>query len=138
MAGETRKIDMIVVHCSDSDPKRTTLDDIRQWHIARGFHNIGYHWVVNAAGAVQQGRRESETGAHCHGDNANSIGVCLIGKDTFTEAQFEALHELVAEIKTRYGLSNAAVWGHRDRPSGMAQGKTCPNFDVRKHFPVED
>lgn len=127
----------IIVHCSDSNPERTTIDDIRAWHLARGWRDIGYHWVINPGGAVLQGRREAEMGAHCQGDNEDSLGICLIGRAEFTDAQFVALRMLVADIQRRFDITNAAVFGHRDRPSGALQGKTCPNFEVRERFPVE-
>lgn len=132
---------MIVIHCSDSKPS-VTVDDIRKWHTdpppqGRGWKDIGYHFVIYPDGSVHEGRPVEQVGAHCEGDNLFSVGICLTGKDVFSDAQFDALNRLVLDLKSRYNFTNASVYGHRDRPSGKAQGKTCPNFDVRERFPLE-
>lgn len=135
-----RMISQIIVHCSDSGPS-TTVADIDSWHKARGWRGIGYHWVIYPDGSAHSGRPEEEVGAHCEGDNLFSIGVCLIGgkdgRNDFTKAQLDKLAEMVVSWKDKFALSNNSVFGHRDRPSGKAQGKTCPNFEVRDLFPRE-
>lgn len=134
-----RKIDKIIVHCSATpEGEDYTVADIRAWHLARGFADIGYHYVVYRDGSIHAGRAESKVGAHCTGQNAHSIGVCYVGgcpprsvadwqkkaKDTRTEAQRAALARLVGGLARKYG---ASVHGHRD----FAQ-KSCPSFDVHK------
>ncbi len=129
-----RKITKIIVHCSATpEGKDYTVADIDRWHKQRGWEGIGYHYVVYRDGSVHAGRSEAAIGAHCAGQNANSIGVCYIGglavdgktpKDTRTPAQRAALRELVARLKTKY--PNATVHGHREFAS-----KACPCFDVK-------
>ena len=42
-----RKINEIIVHCSATpEGKDFTVQQIRQWHLQRGFSDIGYHYVV--------------------------------------------------------------------------------------------
>lgn len=91
-----RNINEIIVHCSaTAEGKDFTTAQIKQWHLARGFSDIGYHWVIYRDGSVHAGRDESKIGAHCTGHNSYSIGVCYIGgcasdgktpKDTRTDA----------------------------------------------------
>lgn len=93
---QTRYINEIIVHCSATpEGKDFTVTDIKKWHLARGFSDIGYHYVIYRDGSVHTGRDESKIGAHCTGHNSYSIGVCYIGgcsadgktpKDTRTEA----------------------------------------------------
>ncbi|MDE6256057.1 MAG: N-acetylmuramoyl-L-alanine amidase, partial [Muribaculaceae bacterium] len=72
-----RKIDKIILHCSATpEGREVTVNDIRSWHIQRGFRTIGYHYVVYLDGSVHAGRPVEEIGAHCLGQNKNSIGVC--------------------------------------------------------------
>lgn len=133
-----RKIDKIIVHCSataeGSDVKTET---IRDWHI-RGEHfkDIGYHYVVELDGSIHKGRDEEEIGAHCAGQNANSIGICYVGgvakdgktpKDTRTEAQKTSIYWLLRVLKARY--PNAAIHGHRDFAA-----KACPSFDAKSEY----
>lgn len=93
---QTRYINEIIVHCSATpECKDFTVTDIKKWHLARGFSDIGYHYVIYRDGSVHTGRDKSKIGAHCTGHNSYSIGVCYIGgcsadgktpKDTRTEA----------------------------------------------------
>lgn len=132
-----RKIDKIIVHCSaTAEGKNFTVADITRWHKAQGWKTIGYHYVVYRDGSVHAGRDESEVGAHCSGQNANSIGVCYIGgvasdgktpKDTRTDAQKAGLRSIVSKLKAKY--PNATVYGHRDFAA-----KACPSFDAKKEY----
>jgi N-acetylmuramoyl-L-alanine amidase len=53
-----RKINLIVIHCSDTYARMDIgVNEIRQWHLQRGFNDIGYHYVIRRDGAIEQGRR---------------------------------------------------------------------------------
>lgn len=122
-----RRIRNIVIHCSDSpELMPVTADDIHQWHLARGWAGIGYHYVVLRDGFIEAGRPEYWVGAHVDRHNADTIGICLIGRSHFTAEQDRALRRLVERLIVRY--DDAGVVGHRD----LAKGKTCPNFDARE------
>lgn len=135
--GKLRTIDKIVVHCSATPKGRdVSVDTIRKWHVEeRGFSDIGYHWVVELDGSINKGRHESKSGAHAKGYNSRSIGVCYVGgvdsnmkaKDTRTEAQKEALHCLLVDLKGRY--PNAEIVGHCDLSK-----KDCPSFDAKSEY----
>lgn len=130
-----RKIDEIIVHCSATPRGReVSAADIDRWHRQRGFRCIGYHYVIRLDGSIECGRKESETGAHCKGHNARSIGICYVGGlstdgkvplDTRTDAQRVALTQLLMELKERY--PQARVFGHRDFAA-----KDCPCFDIHR------
>lgn len=126
-----RNIREIIVHCSATpDGKDFTVDDIRKWHKARGFSDVGYHYIVYRDGSVHDGRSVHLVGAHCTNHNANSIGVCYIGgvetdgktpKDTRTPQQKEALLTLLKQLKSLY--PQAKIYGHRNFAN-----KACPSF----------
>lgn len=123
-----RKVDTIIVHCSDTTSGN--VDSIRKYHIEHnGWNDIGYHFVILPSGLVEPGRPVNTPGAHTQGANAKSVGICLIGKKTFTEEQFKALRKLVGELRLYFG--GIPVKGHNEFPSAKKQGKTCPNFDVK-------
>ena len=121
-----RKIDKIILHCSDSDIK--AHDDvrvIREWHKKRNFKDIGYHYYIRKDGMIQKGRTWGTVGAHCRGQNKASLGICLGGRYKFTQKQFESLRELLNRIERELGELD--IYGHY-----AFSEKTCPNFDVEQ------
>lgn len=122
-----RGVDLVVIHCSDSDhAHHDNIKIIENWHKERGFKKIGYHYVITKDGKIHQGREEQEIGAHAQGYNKRSIGICLTGKNKFTEAQFETLEKLVKDICERYAIQKQDVLAHNE----LNPDKTCPNFDL--------
>ena len=108
-----RQIRKLIFHCSDSDNrKHDNLVIIRGWHIGRGFSDIGYHFLILQNGTVLAGRPVSNQGAHCKGQNEDSIGICLTGRDKFTEAQFEAAQKLAMDLCWQFGLGNDQIFAH--------------------------
>ena len=131
-----RKITNIIVHCADTPEGRDDkAEDIRRWHKARGFNDIGYHYVVDLDGTIEPGRDVTIAGAHTTGHNADSIGVCYIGgadtdmkpKDTRTEEQKTALRLLLKYLVRKY--PGAKIYGHRDFAN-----KSCPSFDAKTEY----
>jgi len=131
-----RTINKIIIHCTATKEGRsTTVAEVTNWHKDRGFVTIGYHYLIGLNGEIWTGRPVEQVGAHCTGQNANSIGVCYVGgldgdlqpKDTRTAEQKESLVRLVGELKERYPA--ATVHGHREFAN-----KACPCFDVSKEF----
>lgn len=144
-----RAIRDIVIHCSASpNGKPVSAQEIDSWHRQRGFKrtapvgqphlpHIGYHYVIDVDGTVTEGRSLGEIGAHVAGSNARSIGICLVGTDRFTPAQWASLKAIRADL--RAGFSTVRWCGHRDySPDQNGDGviepwefiKTCPGFDV--------
>lgn len=130
-----RKINKIIIHCSDSE--FGDASDIDQWHKERGWSKIGYHFVVLNGyhdkgklteaddGFIELGRDPQQQGAHTQWHNANSIGICMIGKHDFTEKQFKSLANLLRGLLIQYKLKIDDIYGHKD-----FSHKTCPNFDI--------
>lgn len=127
---------LIVLHYSathaDQDPG---VEDIRRMHLARGFNDVGYHYVIRRDGRIEKGRAEEVIGAHVKGHNTGSLGICCIGGleratgpnvgvDNRTVAQKEATILLLRDLLARH--PGAEVLGHRDLAPTQ-----CPGFDVR-------
>jgi len=120
-------IEKIVLHCSDSPHGHGTgAEDIHEWHLARGWSGIGYHYVICEDGALERGRPHYWKGAHVVGHNRNSLGICLIGIDTFTDPQWSTLTDLLRSLKMLY--PGVTIHGHYE----FTNGKTCPNFNVKQ------
>ena len=76
-----RQINKIIVHCSATrEGQDVSVDTIRKWHVeGRGWSDIGYHFYIDINGKIHKGRDIARMGAHCKGQNRNSIGVCYCG-----------------------------------------------------------
>jgi N-acetylmuramoyl-L-alanine amidase len=154
-----REIKNIVIHCSASpNASKISIEEIDGMHSARGFNrlrewhskfnphlrHVGYHVVIDCLGRDFTGRHLEEIGAHVQGSNTNSIGICLVGTDKFTPAQWVSL---AARVQTLGELfPEAKVCGHRDfSPDLDGDGvierhewlKICPGFDVKTWLAVE-
>lgn len=130
-----REVRYLVVHAS-ATPEDMDIgaEEIRRWHLKRGWLDIGYHFVIRRDGTVEYGREETVPGAHARGFNHISLGICLIGgveSDTnkpeanYTHAQWESLEALLHDKLDAY--PTAEVVGHRDLPN---VNKACPSFDT--------
>lgn len=138
LASTARGIDEVIWHCAATpEGKDFTVADIRAWHKARGWSDIGYHIVVYRDGSVHVGRPIGQQGAHCadHGKNGGTAGAVYIGgvskdgktpKDTRTPAQRSSMLWMTREMRRRRA-SIKRVTGHNQYSS-----KACPSFDVRK------
>lgn len=126
----------IVIHCSDSEFGNAQM--IEDWHKERGFDDIGYHVVITNGqitknefqdfmdGSIEIGRDWSINGSHARGYN-DYIGICLIGKKSFTSMQFEALLKVCKALIKEHDIKVVDVIGHYECEG---TDKTCPNFDV--------
>lgn len=124
---------MIIIHCSAVRPnQRSSAKDIGNWHKAKGWKGIGYHYVVRRDGSIEHGRPLWEVGAHCVGHNRHSIGICYEGglnaqgvpDDTRTPEQVRVLRELVERMHDCF--PRAVIVGHHD----LNPSKHCPCFDA--------
>ena len=132
-----RTIKEIIVHCTATPEGRIeTVQSIRNMHKAKGWYDIGYHYLIGLNGECWGGRNVNLIGAHCEGHNSNSIGVCYVGgvdkkmqaKDTRTEKQKDALVALLKDLRKLY--PKAKIYGHHD----FNKGKSCPCFDAKNEY----
>jgi N-acetyl-anhydromuramyl-L-alanine amidase AmpD len=142
--------DLIVFHCSATRPSQDIgRREIEEWHVAKGWTAIGYHFVIRRDGRLELGRPMLDIGAHVEGFNSHSVGVCMVGglledgseepngTNKFTPQQW-ATAILVRQFLW-LAFPGARVVGHRDlSPDSNHDGKiqprewlkTCPAFDV--------
>jgi hypothetical protein len=124
-----RKLGTLIVHHSAS-PLSTTLEDIRGWHLGRGWSDIGYHYVIEEDGKIRVGRPLWLTGAHCRRHNSYTVGVCLVGDNTrpgeeWTNAQIKSLKTLANAFNLVLPEMDAV--GHRDKTATL-----CPGLDIKE------
>lgn len=128
-----RPIRRIIIHHSAS-PRDTTVEQITEWHKARGWDSIGYNLVVTGSGAVRSGRDLRVPGAHAKGANLDSIGVCCTGDNTkpehaWSEVQILSLRAVVRSLEAAF--PGCEVLGHRDVPGAAT---ACPGLDAKELF----
>ena len=136
---EVNNPEYIIIHHSAT--AQGDAETFRRAHMAKGWRDIGYHYVIgngtySGNGEVETGRTEAEDGAHCSADGMNrkSIGICLVGNfgiDKPTTAQMEALRRLCRDIMTRHKIPPFKILGHGE----VAGANTaCPGkyFDMRR------
>lgn len=134
----SRRIDKIIIHCTATKPKQSqtiTVNDIKQWHLQRGFSDIGYHFVIYTDGSIHTGRDINKAGAHCTGQNSYSIGITTNSGldekgnpvDTRTEQQKASLLTMLLNLKKIY--PNATIHGHNEFAA-----KACPCYNVQKQY----
>ncbi|MEC7705366.1 MAG: N-acetylmuramoyl-L-alanine amidase, partial [Pseudomonadota bacterium] len=129
-----KKITYLIVHCADTpDTEDLRATDIHDMHLGFGWDGAGYHHIICRDGQIEPGRPFYWQGAHVYGQNENSLGICLIGRQKFTPAQMNSLSRLLHHLKCQY--PNAEIVGHRDVQD---TAKTCPNFDVRSWWTDEN
>ena len=147
-----KRTDFIVVHCSATRPQSNIgRDIIREWHLSKGWADIGYHLVIRRNGLMEPGRHFDANGAHVAGYNSVSVGVCLVGglyqdgteadddfEGLYTIEQKHALRDALIVLRAMY--PDAAIVGHRDlSPDKDGDGKierhewlkSCPGFHVK-------
>lgn len=115
-------------------PRNKGLSEIRKLHIARGFKDVGYHFVISANGRVWKGRPIEEEGAHVKSDNAESIGICVCGNfEAYPPltAQIKALKKLIYSLCKEFG--KLEVLGHRDYPQADT---VCPGRYLYELIPT--
>ena len=135
----SKKPEGIILHCTATRATQSvTVKSIRNWHKARGFSDVGYHFIIGTKGELWAGRSLEFQGAHTKGHN-DAIGVAYCGgiddvgapKDTMSEAQEAVFLRLVDTLRGIYG-ADMRVFGHNEFSS-----KACPSFDVVEKWGAE-
>lgn len=107
------------------------IRSIQSYHIRQnGWGDIGYHFLVDPAGRVWEGRALAHQGAHAGGvNNEHNVGICLLGNfvpgrsgQRPTAAQITAMENLVSWLGGRYSIQRHGVLTHKE----LKPGTTCP------------
>lgn len=130
-----RKWEWIVIHHSATPVGGASR--FNKEHVARGFDELGYHFVIGngtdtANGLTEVGSRwpKQKQGAHCktpnNDFNEKGIGICLVGnfdQSQPTAAQLQATAKLVAYLMRTYQIPADRVIGHGDAKATECPGK---------------
>ncbi len=94
----------------------------------RGWSDIGYHFLIDAAGRIFQGRPETVIGAHTAYNNDGNVGVALMGyhhpprNDPVTPQQMASLKRLGGWILGAFTIAPDKYRGHRELRATVCPG----------------
>ena len=128
-------IEYITVHHDGMDAFTATgeraaaarLETIRRSHVGRGWADIGYHYAVDPAGRVWQGRPLSLQGAHVGGRNEGNLGIVVLGNyelQRVSSATMRSLASLIRSESTRYRVPMNRVLTHREWAPTACPGRS--------------
>src|SRR5262245_23478825 len=88
----------------------------------RRYGDIGYHFLIDPAGRVWEGRDLKWQGAHARLDNnKGNIGICVLGNfirgrdgQRPTATELRALEDLIHQLAQRYGIGPDQTFCHSD------------------------
>lgn len=120
----------VIMHCAatpdDNEPGsrwyELDISEVRKWHKAKGWRDVGYHYFIKRSGEIQEGRAVGTTGAHTLGHN-DAIGVCYAGMSEPTVAQLKSIRQLRDVLRRRHGISAFDWHCHNEFAN-----KDCPGF----------
>jgi hypothetical protein len=107
------------------------IQRIQREHMGnRGYGDIGYHFLIDPAGRIWQGRELRWQGAHASGlNNRQNIGICVLGNflrgrggQGPTPAQVGAMRTLVRQLMQQYGFGAEAIHCHSDFKATQCPG----------------
>lgn len=114
----------IILHHTDSIG--SSVQDIHQYHKnTNGWNGIGYNYYIRRDGSVYLGRGQEYVGAHCGGENEDSIGIAFEGRydmsNDMPDSQIRAGGELIDHLWGIYGT--LPVGCHRDYNATACPGR---------------
>jgi len=94
------------------------IENIRQIHTRdRGWADIGYHYIIDRAGRVIEGRPIRYQGAHVSNNNPHNLGILVLGnfeKQKPSSAQVQSLGKFTRLMMKTHRVPASAVRTHRE------------------------
>jgi hypothetical protein len=117
----------------DANACARRIEQIRQSHVSgRRWADIGYHYIVDPAGRVWEGRNVRFQGAHVQDNNEQNLGILCLGNfdvQAPSSAQTQALDRLVVQQMRRYRVPIGRVYTHQEiRPTA------CPGRNLQRYM----
>src|SRR5690606_21060110 len=110
---------MLPVTFTDMSSTAARLEPILTPHLNRmKAGDIRYHFIIDRAGRVWEGRPIQYQGAHAGGaNNLNNLGIMLLGnfdQQSPTDAQMAALVQTVRTFRRTYGVPMNQIFTHQE------------------------
>ncbi len=123
------------MNAADAEAELRFIQDFHQ--NGRGWSDIAYHFLIDGAGDIFEGRPETVIGSHTLHHNDGNIGIALMGNyqppksDRVTQAERDALVRLGRYLVQHYGIDPDSLKGHRDY-----RRTDCPGDNVYVLIPA--
>ena len=114
---------------------KARLEKIRKEHLKRDggrWGDIGYHYAIDPAGRLWEGRSLKWQGAHVKARNAGNIGVVVLGnyeKQSLTRAQSAAIESTLKLLMKKHSVPVSRVLTHQEW-AGAATA--CPGNSLQR------
>jgi N-acetylmuramoyl-L-alanine amidase-like protein len=130
-----------------SDVSSGTLEDsenvvrlIQKYHQEqKGWGDIGYHFLIDSAGRIFEGRDLKWQGAHAGGpegvNNIQNLGVCMLGDflhKSPTPAALKSLELLLDSLRTQFNIPPSRVYPHKEFTTTQCPGPALTEW--LKHY----
>ena len=112
------------------------LETIRISHLRRGggrWGDIGYHFAIDPAGRLWQGRPLTWQGAHVKARNEGNIGVVVLGnyeRQGVNRAQAAAIESTLRALMRTYNVPVSRVRTHQEWAATACPGKNLQHVMV--------
>lgn len=115
------------VYFADVRTTAARLETIRRSHLDRmTAGDIGYHFIIDRAGRVWEGRDLAYQGAHVKDNNEHNIGVMVLGNfdiQSPSTAQLDILATTIRALRRQYRVSGRAIHTHQELKPTACPGK---------------
>lgn len=112
------------------------LETIRKSHLRRDggrWGDIGYHFAIDPAGRLWQGRPLTWQGAHVKAQNEGNIGVVVLGnyeRQSVNRAQASAIETTLRSLMRKYNVPVSRVRTHQEWAATACPGKSLQQVMV--------
>jgi hypothetical protein len=112
------------------------LEKIRESHLSRDggrWGDIGYHFAIDPAGRLWQGRSLTWQGAHVKARNEGNIGVVVLGnydRQGVSRAQAAAIETTLRSLMRKYNVPVSRVRTHQEWAATACPGKSLQQVMV--------
>lgn len=124
------KITHIAVHHSAT--LEGSAEAFARYHVnTLGWPGIGYHYIINKDGTVDQCHDLEVVSYHVGNSNGFAVGICLVGdfrQEEPTKGQWTSLYSLLAYLKKELNIPTKNILGHQEFPE--YDWKPCPSLDM--------
>lgn len=128
------------VHFSDRGTTAERIELIRTVHTRdRGFGDIGYHYIIDRAGRIWEGRPVTYQGAHVRDHNEHNLGILILGnfdRQRPSSIQLASLEKTLAAMQRTYRIPRQRVHTHQELASTACPGRHLQAVvpGIRRHL----
>ncbi len=112
------------------------LETIRKAHLRRDggrWGDIGYHYAIDPAGRLWEGRSLKWQGAHVKAKNEGNIGVVVLGnyeKQSLNRAQSAAIESTLKLLMKKHSVPVSRVRTHQEWTATACPGKSLQRLMI--------